>query len=187
MLHLRQKLGNNGGLPHMNSVEGAKMSSVILLVSNLSHKLVFHLLVQCLGTLPDATGKAIVNESGLENFRESGVDIHDTSSCNAAPVVKHRNNFIIPAGGRQARSRLSRASNMSGWGLSLIGEWRGIRHLKCHHSLGSAQSKMSIATIVQKTDQAKQFYGATTTLIRYIPGPRIYITRRYESKCSVCD
>lgn len=97
MLNLRQKLGNNGELPHRNSVEGAKMSSVILLVGNMSHKLVFHLLVQCLGGLPDATGKAIVNECGLEHFWESGVYFHDTSSGNAAPVVKHRKNVIFLA------------------------------------------------------------------------------------------
>lgn len=81
-----KKLGNNGGLPHKNSVEGAKMSSVIHLVGKMSHKLLLHLLVQCLGGLPDATGKAIVNECGLEHFWESSVDIHYTSSCNAAPV-----------------------------------------------------------------------------------------------------
>lgn len=81
-----KKLGNNGGLPHKNSVEGAKMSSVIHLVGKMTHKLLLHLLVQCLGGLPDATGKAIVNECGLEHFWESSVDIHYTSSCNAAPV-----------------------------------------------------------------------------------------------------
>lgn len=82
-----RKLGNNGGLPHKNSVEGAKMSSLMHTVGKMSHILVFHLLVQCLGGLPDATGKAIVNECGLEHFWESGVDIHDTSSCNAAKSI----------------------------------------------------------------------------------------------------
>lgn len=99
-------MGNNGRLPHMNSVEGAKMSSVILMVGNISHIVAFHVLVQCLGGLPDATGKAIVNECGLEHFWESGVDIHDTSSCNAAPIVKHRNKFNIRARGRGVREAM---------------------------------------------------------------------------------
>lgn len=40
-------------------------------------------LVQGFGSLTDTTGKAVVDECGLEHFRESGVDIHHTSSSNA--------------------------------------------------------------------------------------------------------
>lgn len=47
----------------------------------------FYTLVQCLGSLADTTGEAIVDECGLEHFWESSVDIHDTSSSNA---IKNR-------------------------------------------------------------------------------------------------
>lgn len=83
------KLGNKGEFPHIDSVEGAKMSSVTLCVGNTSISLGFHLLVQGLGALSDASCKAIVNECRLEHFREGSVDIHDTSSGNAAPVNSH--------------------------------------------------------------------------------------------------
>ena len=43
----------------------------------------FHTLIECLGSLTDAAGQSIVDECGLEDFWESGVDIHDTSSSNA--------------------------------------------------------------------------------------------------------
>ena len=43
----------------------------------------FYLLVQGLGSLTDTTGKTIVDECGLEHFRESGVDIHHTSGSSA--------------------------------------------------------------------------------------------------------
>lgn len=158
-----KKLGNNGGLPHKNSVEGAKMSSVIHLVGKMSHKPLLHLLVQCLGGLPDATGKAIVNECGLEHFWESSVDIHYTSSCNAAPIKASEQLWNSSTRNGVAWGHSSRASDMSGWGLSLIGEWRGIRRCKCHHSSGSSRSEKSAVTFTHRTHRAKPFHGASTT------------------------
>lgn len=40
-------------------------------------------LVQSLGRLTDAAGEAVVDQCGLEHFRESGVDIHHTSGSDA--------------------------------------------------------------------------------------------------------
>lgn len=44
-------------------------------------------LVEGLSSLTDTTGEAIVDECGLQHFRESGVDIHHTSGSDA---VKNR-------------------------------------------------------------------------------------------------
>lgn len=96
MAYLRQKLGNNGSLPHESSVEGAKISSAIhpLKTKQSIEVIIFpHILVQGLGSLADTTGEAIVDECGLEHFRESGVDIHDTSSSNAIRNGRKREGY----------------------------------------------------------------------------------------------
>lgn len=55
----------------------------------------FNTLVQRFGGLTDTTGKAIVDECGLEHFWESGVDIHDTSSSNAIKKTGGQEKWVL--------------------------------------------------------------------------------------------
>lgn len=47
-------------------------------------------LVQRFGGLTDTAGQTVVDEGGLEHLRESGVDIHHTSSSDAGVGDKER-------------------------------------------------------------------------------------------------